>query len=102
MTMQPMTHVLTNLGELAAAAVFLANQPAAVAQPKLVVADTLCVDLRATNGRAAAATWTNQGTLGNFTRNGAPSLVNDVAGTGIPGVLFDGAADFYLGPVSVA
>ncbi len=62
---------------------------------------TLYVDLRATNASAGSVTWTNQGALGNFTRHGAASLVSDVAGTGIPGVYFDGDACYYEGPASV-
>jgi hypothetical protein len=83
-----------------AAVPFLSGSPA-LAQPSLVIAGTLHVDLRATNGSAGLATWTNQGSLGNFARNGAPVLTNDVAGSGIPGVLFNGSSDFYLGPVTV-
>ena len=71
------------------------------AQSSLVVAGTLHVDLRATNGSAGAATWINAGAIGNFTRNGSPGLTNDVAGTGIAGVYFNGTTDFYQGPVSV-
>lgn len=96
-----MIKALTLLAALGAA-VTVSFPPAAWAQPSLVVAGTLHVDLRATNGSAGLATWTNQGALGSFTRNGTPALVNDVAGTGIPGVLLNGTTDVYVGPVSVA
>ncbi len=68
----------------------------------LAVAGTLYVDLRASDASAAAATWTNFGTLGNFTRVGAPAQVLNVAGTGIPGVQFNGVSDAFVGPGSVA
>ena len=62
-------------------------------------AGTLFVDLRAENVSSSA--WTNFGTLGNFTPIGAPSYVTNVYGTGVPGVLLDGASA-YAGPLSVA
>jgi hypothetical protein len=63
-------------------------------------AGTLYVDLRATNAASAAAalysTWTNFATgIGNFTRSGAPSFSTNVAGTGIPGVSFNGSNARY-------
>ena len=64
------------------------------------VAGTLYVDLRATN--AYQTVWTNFGTLGNFSKIGAPVFTANVGGTGIPGVLFNGASDAYQGPNSVA
>lgn len=67
--------------------------------PMPIVAGTLYVDLRATDASAAAATWLNQGTLGDFAKTGSASLNNNVAG--IPGVLFNGSTDFYQGPASV-
>ena len=66
------------------------------------VAGTLYVDLRATNSSAGSATWINQGTLANFTEIDAPSLDSNVAGSGTPGVLFDGVNDAYQGPNSPA
>jgi mono/diheme cytochrome c family protein len=66
-------------------------------------AGTLYVDLRATDASAGSAVWANQGTLGNFTRIGGPTLVTNVASTGFRGVLFGGVTnDAYLGPNSVA
>ncbi len=62
------------------------------------VAGTLYVDLRATNASAGTTTWTNEGTLGNFTRYGSPALVQDALGTGIPALLFNGTSDYYVGP----
>ncbi len=67
-----------------------------------VSAGTLYVSLDATQASAGSATWTNLGTLGSFSIVGAPSKVANVAGTGIPGVFFDGVDDAYLGPNSVA
>ncbi|HLP77706.1 MAG TPA: LamG-like jellyroll fold domain-containing protein [Candidatus Paceibacterota bacterium] len=63
------------------------------------VAGTLYVDLQPTN--AITSTWTNLGTLGNFTKVGSPTLLANVAGTGVPGVYFNGASA-YQGPNSVA
>lgn len=77
------------------------SAPSVLAQPNLVIAGTLYVDLRATNPTAGTVTWTNAGALGHFTRFGSPTLVNDVAGTGIPGVWFNGTSDYYRGPSSV-
>jgi hypothetical protein len=73
----------------------------AAAQSNFVIAGTLYVDLRATNPSAGTAIWTNAGVLGHFTRFGSPTLVQDVAGTGIPGVWFNGTSDYYRGPTSV-
>src|SRR5713226_9228897 len=71
-----------------------------------LTAGTLYVDLRAVN--AGSGVWTNFGSLGNFTAVGNPTLITNVpgqaagAGTGIPGVAFDGASDAYQGPNSVS
>ena len=65
-------------------------------------AGTLYVDLRAGDPSGGGATWTNRGTLGNFTRVGTPGMVASVAGTGIPGVQFNGSSQAYQGPASVA
>jgi hypothetical protein len=74
--------------------------PGAPTQP--FVAGTLYVDLRATNSTAGSAAWINQGALGGvFTPVGSPGLSNDVAGTKIPGVNFNGTTDAYQGPNSV-
>lgn len=66
----------------------------------LATAGTLYVDLRATNAASASLAaflvWTNFGTgLGNFTKSGAVSYSTNVAGTGIPGLLFNGTSAFY-------
>ena len=75
---------------------------AALGAPVLPNAGTLYVDLRAAHPSASAATWTNLGTLGHFTRVGLPLLVNNVAGTGIPGVSFSGSGQAFAGPNSPA
>ncbi len=68
----------------------------ASSKPALAVAGTLKVDLSATAASGAgSATWTNAGSLGNFTRSGAPALVANVANTGVPGVWFNGGGDLY-------
>lgn len=61
---------------------------------------TLYVDLRATNAASSSLslfnTWTNLGaSVGNFTKSGGLSYSTNVAGTGIPGILFDGASGRY-------
>ena len=66
-----------------------------------VSAGTLYVDLRATDASAGAATWTNNGTIGAFTRIGSPTKVVNVLGSGIPGVQFSGIGEAYDGPNSV-
>lgn len=66
------------------------------------IAGTLYVHLAATNPSAATATWTNQGTLGHFTRAGTPAFVQDVLGTGVPGLLFNGTSDYFVGPLPPA
>jgi hypothetical protein len=65
-------------------------------QTSASTAGTLYVDLRATasNG-AGTATWGNLGTIGDFVRTGAASLVTNVEHTGVPGVLFNGNGDAY-------
>ncbi len=63
---------------------------------------TLHVDLRASDASAGAATWINNGSLGNFTRINTPALVTNVLGSGIPGVQFNGTSQAYNGPNSVA
>jgi len=65
----------------------------------LAAAGTLYVDLRATNAAGSLATfniWTNFGSAaGNFTKTGTPAYTTNVAGTGIPGVLFNGTTALY-------
>lgn len=64
--------------------------------PTHFIAGALHVDLRANaSSGAGTSTWTNYGTLGNFTRVGNPALVSDVANTGRAGVLFSGNGDAY-------
>jgi hypothetical protein len=70
-------------------------------------AGVLYVDLRATNAAASAITysiWTNLGSaVGNFSRAGIPAYLTNVAGTGVPGVYFDGSSARYAsGNVSIA
>src|SRR5437016_4053053 len=73
---------------------------AASVRAQVQVAGMLYVDLRATNASAGTAVWINEGTLGNFSAVGAPTLDLNVAGTGLPGVLFNGTTDAYQGPNS--
>jgi hypothetical protein len=70
------------------------------AQTPLVEGE-LHVDMQATDPSAGSPVWLNHGSLGNFTRHGSPEYVSDVAGTGVPGVFFDGEESYYSGPVSV-
>ncbi len=78
-------------------------------QPQSAIAGTgtLYVDLRATNAAASSLgtfnTWTNLGSLvGNFTKISTPTYATNVAGTGIPGVQFNGSTAAYQGPNSIA
>ena len=66
-----------------------------------VTAGTLYVDLRASGFSGGGTIWTNRGTLGQFARYGNPAPAADVAGTGIPGVVFNGIGDAFTGPASV-
>jgi len=66
----------------------------------LATAGTLYVDLRVTNAAASSlmpfSTWTNLGSsVGNFARTGSPNYLTNVAGTGIPGVRFNGTTACY-------
>jgi len=67
----------------------------------LVQAGALHVDLRASDDSAGANVWSNKATLGHFVAVGAPFKTNNVEGTGIAGVYFDGLVDAYYGPVTV-
>ena len=88
---------------LAAAVAALSLLPAWPGRAQLMTAGTLHVDLRSTNASAATATWANEGALGGgFTRFGAPTVVSSVAGTGVPGVSFNGTGDYFVGPAAVA
>lgn len=73
----------------------------AISTPRPIVAGTMYVDLRASDASAGSPSWLNQGTLGDFAEIGSPSLVLNVAGTGRPGVSFNGSTDAYLGPNTV-
>jgi carbonic anhydrase/acetyltransferase-like protein (isoleucine patch superfamily) len=81
-----------------------AEEIAAVLPPTSIAsAGTLQVDLRATNAPTGpSGNWVNLGALGDFSRVGIPTLVDDVAGTGVPGVLFNGSSTAFQGPNSVA
>lgn len=68
----------------------------------LVSAGTLYVNLRASNGSAATATWANTGSLSDFTEVGDTTAATNVSGTGIPGVQFNGTTTAYNGPNTVA
>ncbi len=88
----------TSLGSVVGADMVVAAIPQ-------VVAGELFVNLLAKNPSAGTATWTNQGTLGNFARSGVPSpaaLDPNVANTAIPGVSFDDALAAYTGPAATA
>ncbi|UCG57155.1 MAG: LamG domain-containing protein [Phycisphaerales bacterium] len=62
----------------------------------LVTAGELFVELDARDPSAGTATWTNAGTLDDFTESGDPVL--DVFGPkSNPGVYFDGINDYYQG-----
>lgn len=75
----------------------------AVLPAEPATAGSLLVDLRASDASASAATWLNRGSLGGgFTRIGSPSLVADVAGTGVPGLQFSGSGQSFSGPSSPA
>lgn len=71
--------------------------------PTVTGTGTLYVDLRATNAASGVSpytTWTNFGsTVGNFTRSGAVIYSTNVAGTGIPGLLFNGTSTLYASAV---
>ena len=82
-------------GPLTAAELGALQPPAAIAGP-----GPLYVDLRATNAASSAAvlfgTWTNLGaTVGNFAKSGSATYSTNVAGTGVPGVFFDGSSAYY-------
>lgn len=85
-------------GSALAAADILAMQP----PTERVSAGTLYVDLRASDASAGAATWINNGTLGNFSRNNTPTKVANVSGSGIPGVQFSSGSQAYTGPATPA
>ena len=75
---------------------------AALAFTGISNAGTLYVDLRASDASAGAATWINNGTIGNFSRTGSPSKVANVLSSGFPGVQFNGSNQAYTGPNTVA
>ncbi len=71
------------------------NTPPGAAKPTpggIQVAGELVVSLDARDPSAGTAVWTNQGTMGNFTRLGSPKLTT--AG-GQPAVQFNGTSDAY-------
>ncbi len=71
------------------------NAPATAAKAApggIQVAGELVVSLDARHPSAGTAVWTNQGTMGNFTRLGSPKLAT--AG-GQPAVQFNGTSDAY-------
>ena len=98
-------HLFQNLRRILSAVFFTATAVSSFGQFNIITngatsqtAGTLYVDLRADN--MSSTTWTNFGTLGDFAAVGSPSYVTNVYGTGVPGVLFDGASAFE-GPLSV-
>lgn len=65
--------------------------------PVPAIAGSLLVDLQASEATGAGtAAWANAGSLGPFSRTGTPALVTNVAGTGLPGVQFNGSSDAYI------
>jgi autotransporter-associated beta strand protein len=70
------------------------------AAPALATAGNLYVDLRP--GFVGSSIWTNLGTLGNFTAVSSPAVSANAAGSGIPGVYFNGSTAAYQGPVTVS
>jgi len=65
-----------------------------------LVTKTLLVDLDATGlPTGALPSWTNSGSLGNFTAEGDPTVTNSY---GVNAVEFDGAGDRYVGPNATA
>jgi carbonic anhydrase/acetyltransferase-like protein (isoleucine patch superfamily) len=81
-------------GPLTDAEIGSMQRPAALA-----AAGTLYVDLRATNAAGSSiATWTNLGSsVGNFTKTGpgSPGYSTNVAGSGIPGIQFNGTSQAF-------
>lgn len=73
-----------------------------VATVPQTVAGELLVHLISKHPSAGTATWDNQGILGDFSLTGGASVEPDVQGTGIPGVLLQTAADYYVGPAATA
>ena len=73
-----------------------------VATVPQTVAGELLVHLISKHPSAGTATWDNQGILGDFSLTGAASVEPDVQSTGIPGVLLQTAADYYVGPAATA
>jgi hypothetical protein len=67
-------------------------EPASKPAPAAAVAGELVVSLDARDPSAGSEIWTNQGTMGNFTRIGKPKLAT--AG-GQPAVQFNGTSDAY-------
>jgi hypothetical protein len=99
-----------NPRKLLICSLFAALVSSAQAQSQPAVAGTLFVDLKAADFNAATGLWANKAAAspGNFTAVGAPTLVANVNGTGIPGVQFQGVnantgvGDAFLGPVAPA
>ena len=73
-----------------------------VATVPQTVAGELLVHLISKHSTAGTAIWDNQGILGDFNRTGAATVETNVQGTGIPGVLLQTAADYYVGPAATA
>jgi Bacterial Ig domain/Domain of unknown function (DUF362)/Concanavalin A-like lectin/glucanases superfamily len=68
---------------------------------QFAVAGTLHVDLRATDFTSGSTIWTNRAPLGNFSATfQPPALDPNVAGTGIPGVDYEGST-IFIGPPTV-
>ncbi len=89
-------------GPLTDAEIGVMQRPSALA-----TAGTLYVDLRATNAASSSLavynTWTNLGSgVGDFTKSSSPTYSTNVAGTGIPGVLFNGIAFYSSTNTSIA
>ncbi len=66
--------------------------------PKVQVAGTLYVDLRAHDQILGTSGWANHGTLGPYAAVGKPVYVNSGATSSVPGVQFNGIDTAYIGP----
>jgi len=67
--------------------------------PQIAVAGELLVWLDAEDPSAGSGSWKNSGSLGDFSAAGSPSLMTFGS---VSAVVFDGVADAYTGPDSVA
>ncbi|MCA9248220.1 MAG: hypothetical protein KDA42_13925, partial [Planctomycetales bacterium] len=71
-------------------------------QRPLATAGQLYVDLSVDGFDTNTGVWDNRGSLGDFNALGGPVFVADVAGTGMPGISFNGAGDAFVGPATLS